>query len=581
MAQTQSPASTADAAAIDTTEVKARARFDKGVQFFRAGDIDAAAAEFIASRELRLSRSATENAAICLRKLARYDESLALYESMLRDFTDLEPYIREAVQRAVIALRPLVGTIDVVDAEPGALVVVNLRWRGDYPLLEPLRVPAGSHLLRVFKLGYEPFEKWVDIAGGTTGRVSTPLVKLKVTGTIQVSEVEGKELKVFIDGFDAGETGKQLWTGVIAPGQHTIWLQGEGDWGTLPIAVTVHANAVTPVRLSARELTSKLKIRTTPASATVALDGVDLGHGLWEGKVSPGKHKIEVAAEGFVLYVKEIEFQPAKQEALNVSLDRDPTHPLWKDNRGRFFIEGSAGLSLIPSFGGDLPGMCTGACTMWPGIAVMPRVRVGYRFPSLFLVGLEVGYLYARQTIFNRATTVEPKGMPLNPGVVDDTLSLNGVVVGGAAGIRFGKKFPVRLGFGAGVFLGRGQDRRAGEFATCEGGRLDGTGNAITTCVPVGRYSVDKTQGTTISATYVAPELRVSFPLAKRFELWAGIEGLIVLLKELNWEPNAALVLAGDDGQGVMPTDDAGYTERYTGRAVVGGQIGFGARYEF
>jgi hypothetical protein len=73
-----SDAAPAPAAAPDPAAAKAeaRARFDRGLTLLREEAWGPALAEFLASRKLYPTRNATTNAAICLRKLQRYDESL-------------------------------------------------------------------------------------------------------------------------------------------------------------------------------------------------------------------------------------------------------------------------------------------------------------------------------------------------------------------------------------------------------------------------------------------------------------------------------------------------------------------------
>lgn len=136
--------------------------------------------------------------------------------------------------------------------------------------------------------------------------------------------------------------------------------------------MNVKADAVTPLRLAAEALTSKLRIQTTPAGAAVAVDGVSVGRGRWEGKLRPGKHRVEIAADGFVLQVKEIDLATAKQDTLDVTLERDPLSPLWKDNRGRFFVEANVGPWIVPTFGGAVAARARGLVRATRGSASWP-----------------------------------------------------------------------------------------------------------------------------------------------------------------------------------------------------------------
>ena len=146
---------------------EAVAHFEKGLTLYDAGAWAPALAE--AAREARRLyplRNAGYLAALCQEKLPRYDEALDQVEGVLREFGEAMPRAaREKVQRKVLDMRALVGTLEIDGAEPGATVSVEGRIRGEYPLPATLRVVAGSHVVRVSKPGFEPFEARVEVAG--------------------------------------------------------------------------------------------------------------------------------------------------------------------------------------------------------------------------------------------------------------------------------------------------------------------------------------------------------------------------------------------------------------------------------
>ncbi|HRI65581.1 MAG TPA: PEGA domain-containing protein [Polyangium sp.] len=162
------------------------------------------------------------------------------------------------------------------------------------------------------------------------------------------------------------------------------------------------------MRLTAEKLTSKVSIQTSPVNAELALDGVSLGRGLWSGKLRPGKHRVEIAADGFVLQVRDLDLRDGQQEKIETTLERDPLSPLWKDNRGRFFVEGSLGPMFVPTLGGDVAS-CT-ECSALPGFGVSVQARGGYRFPSGFVVGVDAG--------FSRETPPSPPTSTTTPAPV-------------------------------------------------------------------------------------------------------------------------------------------------------------------
>jgi len=150
-------------------------RFEKGKAMFKSGLFSAALAEFLESRKLYSTRNATNNAALCLTELGRFDEALDMYEALLKEFPDSPEDVRLPAEKEVLRLRGLVGTIDVTAAEVGAAISIDGRARGAYPPVSPLRVTSGSHLVRVNKEGFVPFEGRVDVAGGDTVRVAAVL----------------------------------------------------------------------------------------------------------------------------------------------------------------------------------------------------------------------------------------------------------------------------------------------------------------------------------------------------------------------------------------------------------------------
>ena len=159
------PAHDVSAPASADPRAEAQRHFAKGNALFKSGALGAALPEFLESRRLYATQSATSNAALCLAQLQRFDEALDMYEALLREFPDLAADMKAEAQAEVVRLRGLVGSIDLDRAEIGATIAVDGRSRGEYPPVGPLRVAAGSHVVRVYKDGFEPFEGHVDVMG--------------------------------------------------------------------------------------------------------------------------------------------------------------------------------------------------------------------------------------------------------------------------------------------------------------------------------------------------------------------------------------------------------------------------------
>ena len=550
------PPSAGPASASDAKKDEAKARFERGMTLFDKKVWDAALVEFLASRSAYATRSNTQNAAICLRNLNRFDEALDMFEALLKEFPSLSPTDRNAVDKEVGELRQLVGAIDIRTAESGALITIDGRERGTTPA-SALRVSAGTHVLRVYKEGFAPVEKRVEVAGQQTLVVEAKLETLTQSGRLSVTEDGGKGADVLVDNVVVGKT---PWQGLVATGEHVVFLRGEGNLGTQPANATVRINQVTPIVLALETLDCSLRVEPTPNGASVAVDGVVVGSGLWDGRLRKGRHKVEVAQNGFLPQVRSLELAPTSPERLAVALERDPDSPLWQaQKRSRIFIELAPSFPLALLLGGDLAN--SGSASFPLGFA--GRAHVGYELPSGLGFSLDAGYMYLARTIEGRDAVLHPVGKPDVTGTATDKVSLKGLLVGGSASLHrtpFGEQLPLLLRVGVGAFLANANDRRSGDFTPPGGGPV---------AVDTTRTSVD------VPHLYVAPEVRVGYRIGDHLELSAGVEILVlVALKQARWDTSNGVVLGN---QGLAGYDN----QTLFGNSLFLVNPGVGARFDF
>ncbi len=445
---------------IEIKRDAAREQFDRGVGLVKKNALSAALAAFLKSREIFPSRAATSNAAWCLRKLERFDEALDMYEALLREFKNLPADERAAAQQAVAELRELVGTLEIKGGVAGAVIAIDGRDRGEYPSVDALRVGAGAHVVRLYKDGYEPFETTVDVAGGQTARVRAHLARLAESGRLQVIEKNGKHLDVLLDNVRVGTT---PWEASVAVGPHTVVLRGDNGFGTQPVRVPVQAQTNTPLTLAAEELTSSLLVQVVPPGASVALDGVPVGRGLWEGRLRAGSHRVEVGAEGFLPETRETALTAGDRRTLLVELRRDPSARIWQQP-SKIVVDAAVAFDVPLAYGGDVEGGCGAGCTRTPGVGLLALLHGTYELPSGIGFGIAVGYARVAESLSGRATSVRPVGLAPVAGTVSDSLEASGLLAGGTVGARFGARFPITLRLGGGVFVGSARDERQGSF---------------------------------------------------------------------------------------------------------------------
>ncbi|WP_231511150.1 PEGA domain-containing protein [Chondromyces apiculatus] len=547
----------ADGGPIITEEIRqeARSHFQRGLSLLREEAWAPALAEFLLSRKLFPTRAATNNAAITMRKLQRYDEALDMFETLLRDFQvpDAE---RAAAQRELSELRALVGTIDVAGAEPGASIVVSGEDRGEYPPVKPLRVAAGTHLVRVVKEGYEPFEGRVTVAGGQVASVTAKLRKLSASGQLRITERTGKSVEVLVDNVVVGRT---PWEGRLGVGDHMVVLRGEGKLGSQPTPARVKSQELTSLALVAEELDASLRVDPTPPGASVWINAVNVGNGVWIGRLKTGSHRVEVKAEGFVPVVRTVALAKGQRETVTVTLERDEDAALWK-KPARVTFDVSSSLLLAPTFSGDAAAGCGSECSRSVGLGALNFLHGGYELGSGLGFGLEAGMLVVAQQVTGRSATFTPNGLGPQSGTADDALRLTGFLGGATVGYHLGERFPALFRLGVGVMAGQMRDERRGHFRTSGGDTFD--------VDPVADFQ---------SATYfyVDPEVRVGARFAQHFEVSAGVQALLLIAaSQPRWNSSIELG-ASTDGIGRYPD------ETLMGEFVLMIAPGVSLRYDF
>jgi hypothetical protein len=539
------PATAAPAAAASEDADKAQAKqlarthFDKAVTLQEEEAWAPALAEFRESMTLFPTRAATKNAAVCLQKLERYDEALETFQALLRDYPNLTAEDKALAQRAIGRLQGLVGTLELVGGEAAASVVVDGKGRGETPVKAALRVSAGSHVVRVYKDGYLPFETRIDVAGGQATRVEVKLAALTQSGRLKVSESKGRALDVVVDNVVVGKT---PWEGALAPGAHSVWLRGGEEFGTQPATGRVKVNEVTALNLVAEDLEAWVRVEPTPAGAAVSIDAVEVGRGVWEGRVRLGDHRIEVADDGFIASSRKLTLARGGREIVLVELARDRSAARWA-RPAHPFMDLSGGFALAPEFGGELAARCSATCNNSIGPGGFGLVHLGYAFPSGLELGGSVGFVsIASSRTETDIRLLDPVGdsLPQQLGGTRDTLRINAAALGFHGGFQFGDRFPITARLAAGVLLGSFIDDRTGNF--------EGSDGAST---PTGTVR----ESPSFAYAYVGPEARIGYRLRENVVVSVGVFGFALIgLAKPSWN-NKHLVNAGVDGAGTYPNE--------------------------
>lgn len=425
---------------------EAQAHFERGLELANAKrDWAGALDEFLLSRRLLPRRSATRNAAIALRELGRYAEALEMYQTLFAEFGSEMPAEQLVAARADEAkVRERVGEVELHDGEPGTAVTVDGKSLGVTPLGRPIWLDRGTHTLRLSKEGFEPVEQQLRVLPGTTNVVSARLKPLQNSGVLSIREARGESLEVVVDAVVVGRT---PWRGSVAVGRHAVLLRDKGR-GTQPVPAQVKLREVTELTLEATPLDSEALVEPRPETATVFVNGVFVGSGVWQGQLPSGLHRFEALAPGYVPFRQEARLEPGRRVTVRAKLAPDapaPSSPLIG-----LFVEGAAGPLLARSLGGALTADCDCREYSHP-FGWQVQARVGYALKARLAVELGGGWLTLAQNATRNVVALADRDVPFASNDYRDTAKLSGPFGIASGSLRFGERFPVTARVGAGL----------------------------------------------------------------------------------------------------------------------------------
>ncbi len=505
-AQADAPAPPAESA-NDASLERAKELFRRGNELRKAGDCQAALALYLASRELVPAAANTMNAAFCLHQLRREDEALDLYEELIGRFPkDLNAEDTNAIAAAMGALRRAVGSLEI-SANVAGVVVVDGRMRGTLPLLAPIRLTPGRHVVRVIKDGFHTFERTIESEVGKMQAIDAVLTPLEGAGRLRIECPDLPGAAVFIDGANLGTC---PFEGTLSPGPHLFWTR-LGTRGSNPSKVEVLLGQTSRVTSTSALLGPELRVMVDPPSAQLSLDGVALGGASFQGPLTLGEHLFVAQDLGY------------KQQRVTVSGERggdvaigllpDEAHPRWAKAEpdaptGAFSLGADAAFVLLLSERGAAAARCGDGCESAPPIGVRGLVRGAWTSLSGFGVGLDVGGQLVRAAHSGRAITLAPIGLPNleNPGRIDQELVWRSLLVGATAFYRRPGEWPITVGVGAGVSIGDAATTRSGDFT-----------NSFGTSYPAAQA-----YDSAATYAYVMPEARLGRSLGEGLELSLG-----------------------------------------------------------
>ncbi len=165
---------------------EAAMRFDRGVEFYNAGALDAALVEFERAYELISDYRVLFNIARVHVEQNHYVEGVRAYERYLEEGGDeLSKARRTQAEQELEVLRARIANLTVRSNVAGAELSLNGKVVGTLPSSEPIALDPGTWELRLEKPGYHPVHRTLKLAAGDSPQLT---LNLNVqTATVQTS----------------------------------------------------------------------------------------------------------------------------------------------------------------------------------------------------------------------------------------------------------------------------------------------------------------------------------------------------------------------------------------------------------
>jgi hypothetical protein len=208
-----------------------------------------------------------------------------------------------------------VGVVRVLSDAQGARAFIDGTDMGPVPV-DIKDVKAGEHIVQVKAPGFQPSDKHVTVAAGGSQIVkfdlnteaSTDQGILKIVSSVP-------EALVFIDGAQIGKVPQEK---RVATGDHPVVVRLDG-YKQFEQKVRVDAGQSVTVQAELKAV-GRLRILSTPATATVLINGLPAGKTPLDTEVEVGETVVRIEQAGFQPFEQTLTIQGGKTETLSREL---------------------------------------------------------------------------------------------------------------------------------------------------------------------------------------------------------------------------------------------------------------------
>ena len=209
-----------------------------------------------------------------------------------------------------------VGVVRVLSDAPGARAFIDGTDMGPVPV-DIKDIKAGDHIIQVKSPGFQPSERHVQVAAG-----GSQIVKFDLNteaagdgGLLSVHSNMPRAL-VSIDGAEVGTAPQERRR--VSAGEHSVLVRLDG-YKQFEQKVRVDAGQTQTVQADLKAV-GRLRVLSTPAKATVMINGLPAGPTPLDTEVEVGETVVRIEQPGYQAFEQTLTIQGGKTETISREL---------------------------------------------------------------------------------------------------------------------------------------------------------------------------------------------------------------------------------------------------------------------
>lgn len=332
---------------------EARERFQRGLDLSDEGNFTAAMTEFRRAYEITRNPAVLFNISATHEASGHFVEALEAMEQYRRDApADAVSSHRTELDAAVARLRNRIGTLIVRVEAPGLEVRIDGLPRPSEAFRTGAPISAGRHRVVLIAPNFQSGEHEVDVAGGTTVELNTPLVPSRSSIAFDVN-IPGAEILIDNRAMAVSPVASPLG---VAEGNHHVTVRRAG-YSTYETDVnSIGAGARVTATLSwqsgiPREQGARMVLAANELGAVASIDGRRVASDGSE-VLPPGPHRLRVERTDYLPEELDVDLAANRETTVHVRLQPTPVYrDRYMSHRGSVLTTGwilsSVGVAAI------------------------------------------------------------------------------------------------------------------------------------------------------------------------------------------------------------------------------------------